>query len=253
MFIAVDLKVIEGLAAAVARSSGASEEAVGWGLVRLWHRCWADEIDHLGRGEMAGVFGGQNLDLVTAALESFGFLERSEAGWRVKGAGRYLRLKESRRRGAVETNAKKRRSKATASDAQSRSRASLSDAQSRSLTESPNTESPNTEENTLRAEKPPAGSRRPEQPPDPRHAPMVAALTAIYAEETRGSRYGFRKRDAVAVKALLALSKDDEEIHFKWRTAIRCSFDKFHTPKVFCIADLVEYWNAYTAVKAGAA
>lgn len=244
MFIAVDLKVIEGLAAAVARSSGVSEEAVGWGLVRLWHRCWADEIDHLDRSEMAGIFGLQNLDLVTSALEAFGFLEtqKAAAGWRVRGAARYLRLKESRRRGAVATNAKKARSKANGSDAQSRSRASTSDAQSRSLTESPNTEHRTLED--------PAGKKPAE--PNPRHAPMVTALTQAYTEETRGSRYGFTPRDAKHVQQLLALSPDDAEILFKWRTALRASFfDQFHTPKTRTLSDLVRDWNAYTAINQG--
>lgn len=89
--------------------------------------------------------------------------------------------------------------------------------------------------------------------PDPRHAPMVAALTAIYAEETRGSRYAFGGRDAKAVQHLLRLTADDDEVHFKWRTALRASFDQFHTPKTRTIPELVRDWNAYTAVKAGAA
>lgn len=88
--------------------------------------------------------------------------------------------------------------------------------------------------------------------PNPRHQPMVDALVAAYFEETRGSRYAFQPRDAASVKALLALSPDDEEILFKWRTALRASFfDQFHTPKTRTLSDLVRDWNAYTAINQG--
>ena len=140
MFIAVDLKVIEGLAAAVGRAGAMSEDAVLAGLVRLWHRCWADEIDTLTGDEISGLFAfdaarADGSARAIGALVAFGFLETlPEMTWRVKGAERYLRLKESRRRGAALTNAriaKRRRSK---SGALERTGAY---AQERSLTESP--------------------------------------------------------------------------------------------------------------------
>ena len=56
-FIAVELKVIEGKAGALARASGASEDRVLAGLVRLWHRCWSDTVDQLSKGQLASVFG----------------------------------------------------------------------------------------------------------------------------------------------------------------------------------------------------
>ena len=92
---------------------------------------------------------------------------------------------------------------------------------------------------------------KPEKPTDPRHAPMVAALVEVYEEETRGSRYAFTGRDAKAVTALLALSDDDEEIRFKWSTALAKSLDQFHTPKTRTIPELVRDWNHYTAIKGG--
>lgn len=227
MFIAVDLKVIEGLAGAVARSSGVSEEAVGWGLVRLWHRCWSDEIDHLDRSELAGIFGLQNLDLVTNALEAFGFLEAQKIAlsWRVKGASRYLRLKESRRRGAVATNTQKARSKAAGSDAQTRSRASLSDAQTRSLTESPNTESPSTTKTA--GKKPPAADKA----PDPRHAPLVKALTAEGYDFDGG-------KDAKQVALLLAKGEPAEVV----RRYLRARSWPLAFPRVRTLTELVAMW-----------
>lgn len=113
MFIAIDLKVVEGLSDAVARAAGVHQDRILAGLVRLWHRVWADETDILTYTELGGVFGSDNQVPVLAALVAFGFLESQPGGtYRVRGSKRYLRLKESRRRGAQKTNALKRRSKA---------------------------------------------------------------------------------------------------------------------------------------------
>lgn len=129
VFIAVDLKVIEGLADATARAARVQPDAILAGLVRLWHRCWVDEADVFTRAELGGLFTVLELRPVLAALVSFGFLERARKGsFRVRGAKRYLRLKESRRRGAAKTNALKRRSRALPSDALERSRATLNHA-----------------------------------------------------------------------------------------------------------------------------
>lgn len=119
MFIAVDLKVVEGLAEATARCAGVDSDRILAGLVRLWHRVWVDEADILSKSEIGGVFGAESIGKIIAALVTFGFLERALKGsYRVKGAKRYIRLKESRRRGAQKTNALKRRSRALGSDAQ---------------------------------------------------------------------------------------------------------------------------------------
>ena len=254
MFIAVDLKVIEGLAGAVARAASVSEDRILAGLVRLWHRCWADEIDHLDHNEFSGVFGFDGLDRIIVSLASFGFIEArdSERSWRVKGADRYLRLKESRRRGAAATNAKRARSRATHNHALERG---LSDAQSRSLTESPNTEHRVTEEKILRAVKPPAVPKqkfpKPVSPPDPRHAPLVKALVEVYADQNFGAAYDFTPRDARNVSLLLAKSADSEEIIYRWKTALRLSADPFQSPKTRDLTALVRDWNAYPVVKDG--
>lgn len=208
MFIAVDLKVIEGLASAVARASGSEESRIGWGLVLLWHRCWADEVDELDRAELAGVFGLANLDATIAALVAFGFLAANESTWRVKGASRYLRLKESRRRGAAATNASKARSRASHNHALERG---LSDAQSRSYTESPNTESPRVKK--LAGKKPPA---------DPRLTPLTVRLVAEYATIRNATYKHGGAKDASALKALLPVATDDE-ISRRWIQGLRAA------------------------------
>lgn len=156
MFIAVDLKVVEGLAGATARASGIPEDAVLAGLTRLWHRCWADGVDTMEALEIAGLFATNDLARLLAALVAFGFLapdKHTEGLFRVRGASRYLRLKESRKRGAEATNQKRwgGRSRATINIALERPGAI---AQHRSCTESPNTEHRDTEKEAEEAPPP---------------------------------------------------------------------------------------------------
>lgn len=103
-YIAVDLKVIEVLAPMVARGAGITEDRALAGLVRLWHRCWSTTSAEVTLGQLAGVFGGDRINEIAAILTA-DFLEPTATGYRVRGAERYLRLKESRREGALKTNA----------------------------------------------------------------------------------------------------------------------------------------------------
>ncbi len=92
-YIGIDLKVIEGLAAGAARASGTNEDRVLAGLVRTWHRVWSSRADIMTRADLAAVFGGERLDELIEALTA-GFLEpRGDGSWRIRGAGRYLRVK----------------------------------------------------------------------------------------------------------------------------------------------------------------
>lgn len=106
--IAVELKVIEVRAPNVARAAAISEDRSLAGLVRLWHRAWSVEAEVITRTQIAGVFGPERIDEIIDALCSEGLLEPHDAGWRIKGADRYLRLKSARRAGAAKTNENRR-------------------------------------------------------------------------------------------------------------------------------------------------
>lgn len=81
--------------------------------------------------------------------------------------------------------------------------------------------------------------------PNPRHAPMVARLSAAF-ESVRGSPYGFQPVDARKVADLLALAGDDE-IEARWRRAlVHQGF-----PACSSLSDLVKNWNAYVAAPGG--
>lgn len=200
MYIAVELKVIEGVASAAARSCAASEDRILAGLVRLWHRCWTQTTDTVTLGQLAGVMGGEGLPEVAAALVEHGFLEAKEGAFRVRGATRYLRLKASRVEGAKKTN--EARSKSVGGK---RSRASVSDAgatQNDALPPSTEHRAPSTESEKTA----PASRSRPEKATDPRHAPLVEALCSIW-KQRRLERYPFQPRDAKAVKDMLSHSE----------------------------------------------
>lgn len=106
----------------------------------------------------------------------------------------------------------------------------------------------NREGNRDLAGKKPAKTKPEKPPPNPRHTPLVQALTEVY-EFVTGASYGFQDRDPKEVQRLLAMCPDNDGIVFRWRWALEKSRDKFHTPKVHRLADLVEHWNAYPAVK----
>jgi hypothetical protein len=186
-YIAVDLRVIEGLAGQVARASAASEDRVLAGLVRLWHRCWVTTSDTVTRSQLAGVFGVEGVEALADALVHLEFLDVVEGGWRVRGAERYLRLKESRRAGAQKTNAARSRA-----SAKSRSRASLSDAGATlpdALPPSTEHRTPNTEEKMA-----PAAS----QPPRKRSRASDALCASFLA--IVGTPYAWNgAKDAVAL------------------------------------------------------
>lgn len=101
-YIAVDIDAING-APLVARAGGLpDEDAALAGLNRLWLYCFRGATDQVSSMELAGLFrGAGDGERVAAALAAFGFLVPRDGGWRVKGADRYLRLKEARRKGGL--------------------------------------------------------------------------------------------------------------------------------------------------------
>jgi hypothetical protein len=257
--IAVDLKVIEGLAASVARASGLDEDRVGWGLVRLWHHCWVSRNEQLTRARLAGIFGASNLDPLLEALTTFGFLEAMEGGWRVRGAHKYLRVQEGRSRGGKLASGNLKRG--ASAPASSRLPPGFLPASSRLESRLPPGLSPSTEHrapSTLEAkdsacENPQAllsaqepTVRKPKRkvsekpPPDPRHAALVKALVDA------APGYAFDGgRDAKAVSLLLARGAPEEVLR-RWKLARAAT----GYPTVRAIHELVTHWNHFAAASA---
>lgn len=227
MFIAVDLKVIEGTASATARAAGVHEDRILAGLTRLWHRCWSQTTDHVTLAQLAGVMGGERIAEVAAALVEHGFLETSEGAFRVRGAARYLRLKESRRAGAEKTNsarsksARERRSRATLSDAQ----ATLPDALS-----------PITEHRSPKS-KDSAPAARPRD---------SDALCQDF-EAVTGTRYAWNGAKDGAAFAWLLKQGTLEQVRERWRAGLRAEGWK----SVRSVAQLRAKWNDLAPASSG--
>ena len=231
-YLAFELDALN-VAPAVARAAGIDENAVLGGLLRLWAWCFREKVDQTTLVGIRGHFG-PGPDIATALVE-FGFLEPSQAGFRVRGADRYLRIAEGRSKGghASKGNLKKGRNKPAESlevaEAQpetkpegehrllSGSPPAHPPAGSRPCTEhrAPSTEHLTPKKHAGRPQKPvdPA-------PPDPRHAPLVKKLCDAFAE-VRGSKYPFAPRDAAAVRDLLGSSDDVEALERAWRRALK--------------------------------
>lgn len=80
-------------AASIATAAGIDRRWVVAGLVDMWAHCFREKTDTITSIHLLGFFGVD----AGAALEAFGFLERIDRGWRVRGCARYLRVTEVRR------------------------------------------------------------------------------------------------------------------------------------------------------------
>lgn len=104
-YIAFELDALNK-APAVARAARVSEDSIIGGLARMWAYAFREQADTLSRLQVAGFFDVQ-ADVVPA-LMAFGFIEENGEGFRVRGADRYKRVSDARRKGAEKTNAAKR-------------------------------------------------------------------------------------------------------------------------------------------------
>jgi len=77
----------------IARAIGLSPGEVCWGLLELWEFAWREKRSQVNGIELRACVGSHGE--LTAALEQFGFLESNAEGWRVKGADRYLVIREA--------------------------------------------------------------------------------------------------------------------------------------------------------------
>lgn len=93
-YVAFDLDALNK-APHVARAIGCVEDTILGGLIRLWAHCFREAREVVAEIEVQGLFGVDAKD----ALVAFGFLETVENGFRVKGADRYLRVTEGRKKG----------------------------------------------------------------------------------------------------------------------------------------------------------
>lgn len=93
--VQLDLKAIEQ-AGNVARAAGITEDQQLAGLARLYHSVWTKKVSHASPALLCGCFGVTHaqLERLVDAEIAYGHLaQRSEEGWRIRGAKRYFRLR----------------------------------------------------------------------------------------------------------------------------------------------------------------
>ena len=231
--IAVDLKVIEVHAPAVARGAGVSEDRVLAGLVRLWHRCWSTKAVAVTEVEIAGAFGPERLSELIRSMETEFLRKQADGTFHVCGADQYLRIREGHSKGghASKSNlipgGKKRSAPAERQPKGSRDQAETPPRQSSALPPSTEHRAPSTEQKT------PA-------PPDPRHRPLVAALCSVW-KQRHPDEYPFGPRDAKVVKNLLALAEPDA-IEAAWERAL----DHQGFPSICSLPDFERHFPRFT-------
>lgn len=100
-YLAVDLDALNVMPD-VASAAGITPGAVAHGLLKLWAWCFREEVEVVSEVHLRGFFGVD----AGPALEAFGFLSRHDRAWRVRGAQRYLRVKQAQREGGKKGRAK---------------------------------------------------------------------------------------------------------------------------------------------------
>lgn len=93
-YIAFDLDALN-LVPSVAAAAGMRSGDISHGLLTMWAYCFREEVAHISGLHVMGFFGAE----CAPALVAFGFLEAVDGGYRVRGAERYLRVKQAQREG----------------------------------------------------------------------------------------------------------------------------------------------------------
>ncbi len=226
-YIAFDLDALN-VCPQVGAACGLSAAEAAHGLLQLWAWCFRSEKADVIDTHLRGFFSGRDAG---AALEAFGFVERMSEGWRVRGAARYLRIKQAQRDGGKKGAKNLRRGKKKTSPERVqpevqpevdlrvylRSTSSTTSSASPALTPTTDDRTPNTESKRI--------------PPDGGHQALAEALCATYARVI-GSPYPFSSstdarvgsRNGGAIKTLLGMGIAPT-IAAAWERALRS--DKF--------------------------
>ena len=203
----------------VARSRGLPDTIVKGGLLNLWAHCFRETTDDVARPQLQAFFGHD----IAAELVTFGFLEPRSDAYRVRGAGRYLRLKKAYAKGAAKTNALRRRPKASGGDALGRS------------PETPSQRAASSEQR--------AATTKEELAPASRTRVLSDRLVASFLD-VRGTAYLFTgSKDGPALARLLKICDSDDEVDRRWRAGLRAQ----GWGQVSTVAQLAAKWNDLTA------
>lgn len=211
--------------ARVGNALGVHPGIVSWGQQEMWEFVWATKSDIVSDLVLDGFFGPD--PRVRQYLVAYGFLEKTDTGYRVKGAKKWLFAMEGKSRGghASKKNLIPGGAKPSTAEPLTQRDVGYAERVAEGVAETqpvgrpsaltPNTQHPNT------FKKPAAKKAAAEKQTDPRHAPTVKALCEAF-RQIRGSPYGFELNpghNAAEVTTLLALA-EPAEIERRWRRAL---------------------------------
>lgn len=239
-FLRVELDAMKRVGEA-ARACGATEAEVGWGLCLLWRWTFDEKTATVERRQLRCFFGPHD---VCEALVDAGFLEPDGEAFRVRGASRYLGLREARRRGGLAAKqhlvpgARQRKESLGTCPESAESASGQASGLPSALSPSTKHQAPSTKQETTTSPRKQRAERQ-EKPTDPRHAPTVKALADAFLAAGNGP-LAFDGRQAKAVSALLALGAP-EDVLARWRRALgRSTYPTVRTP-----AELAAHWNHF--------
>lgn len=236
-YIAFELDALNK-APAVARAARVSEDVIIGGLARMWAYCFREQAETLTALQVAGFFAVES-DVV-AALAAFGFLEEAGEVVRVRGADRYKRVADARRKGAEKTNAARRERtvERRSSDAQATLNARSKSVNERTLNDAL---TPSTEHRA-----PKVKALAPAAPSQPRDSDRLAA---VFSEVT-GQAYLWQGAKDGAALAELLKAATLEQVLDRWRRGLKASADDWASCRT--VAQLRQKWNDLADAKPAA-
>jgi hypothetical protein len=253
----------------VATAAGVEPARVSHGLLQLWEYCWREKQDKVTATHLRGFFACECTD----ALLAFGFLESAESGFRVKGASRYLRLEEGRKKGGQASKGNlipgpkpKRAAEGEpkgGAEGEPKGSRRAAEGEPKDFFGSPSALTASSEQRAAnselkKGEKPPCAvaaagglsapkailaGAQPDKRAMPRPGPdnLRDRLEGVF-QRVKTKRYSWRTVDDNACRELLHLAEDSwVEIEERWDKGLR----HVRYPTCNSLVELVKHWNAY--------
>ncbi len=242
-YIAFDMDAMR-LVPQVAQAASMEPPVVGWGLVQLWQFCWLQKTETVTATHLKGFFGGD----ISDALLAFGFLERSNKGFRVRGADRYLRIQKAQADAGKRASDNLKQNSKTEPPAITRpDRPLLGGADAGFRVE------PEPSRNLAGTQPGPSRSQKPALTPNTEHRTpnekttagasrsraLSDALCVVFREITTHKYEHQGPKDAEGLKRLLKFETTDEEILRRWRRGLVGTYKR----DAKTIAQLASKWN----------
>lgn len=216
----------------IGMACGLPAEQISHGLLLLWEHVWRSKNDRVTTGHLKGFFFGGN---PCEALLTFGVLEATEDGWRVKGAKEWLRVMSAQSESGKTHSGNLQRGRKDLSGSPPAPTPKKGEAGDKPDGSPPALPATSHQLPATKEEKPVA--KKPATPSDPRLHALGLELEADY-ESVRRERYKHGgAADTQGLKALLPIATN-EKIRDRWRFALR----RTEYPRVSTFAQLAKFW-----------